>query len=187
MSTETFFCNMGVSTMKMIRSTSITSTMGVTLISEVTLAASFRFANDIEFCLLRALAQPRTAMTTMRKIWRRRDTGASSATHLLRSSLPLLFFAFGLGPAHAPALQEVIDQFARRVIHLHVERFHATGQVVKHHNRRECHKQTDARGSQRFGNTAGDRCQSGCAVFGHTVEGVQNADHRAEQPHEGSC
>src|ERR1035441_284185 len=40
-----------------------------------------------------------------------------------------------LGPAHAPALQEVIDQFARGVIHLHVKRFHATGQIVEHHDR----------------------------------------------------
>jgi hypothetical protein len=38
----------------MISSTNITSTIGVTLMSEVTFAASFRFANAIEFCLLRA-------------------------------------------------------------------------------------------------------------------------------------
>jgi hypothetical protein len=40
---------MGVTTMKMISNTSITSTMGVTLMSELTLAPSFRFANAIEF------------------------------------------------------------------------------------------------------------------------------------------
>ncbi|MGC1787081.1 MAG: hypothetical protein WA718_10115, partial [Terriglobales bacterium] len=33
-----------------------TSTIGVTLMSELTFAPSFRFANAIEFCLLRALA-----------------------------------------------------------------------------------------------------------------------------------
>jgi hypothetical protein len=38
---------MGVITMKMISSTNITSTMGVTLMSELTLAPSFRLANDI--------------------------------------------------------------------------------------------------------------------------------------------
>jgi hypothetical protein len=38
---------MGVITMKMINSTNITSTMGVTLMSEFTLAPSFRFANAI--------------------------------------------------------------------------------------------------------------------------------------------
>jgi hypothetical protein len=37
MSTWTLFCNMGVMTMKMISSTSITSTMGVTLMFELTL------------------------------------------------------------------------------------------------------------------------------------------------------
>ena len=46
-STLTPFCNMGVITMKMISSTSITSTMGVTLMSELTLAPSFLFAIDI--------------------------------------------------------------------------------------------------------------------------------------------
>src|ERR1700677_229061 len=186
MSTETFFCNMGVTTMKMISSTSITSTMGVTLISEVTLAASFRFANAIEFCLLR------WACPTPNRNDNYEEDLAPAGYRRLFSNSPLRSFTaasvlrFGLGPAHAPALQEVIDQFARGVIHLHVERFHATGQVVKHHNGRNCHKQADRGGYQRFGNAAGDRCQSGCAVFGHTVEGVQNADHRAEQPHEGS-
>jgi hypothetical protein len=38
---------MGVTTMKMISRTSITSTMGVTLISELTFAPSFRLANAI--------------------------------------------------------------------------------------------------------------------------------------------
>jgi hypothetical protein len=38
---------MGVTTMKMISRTSITSTIGVTLISELTFAPSFLFANAI--------------------------------------------------------------------------------------------------------------------------------------------
>ena len=38
-------CNMGVTTMKMISSTNITSTMGVTLMSELTFAPSFRTAD----------------------------------------------------------------------------------------------------------------------------------------------
>ncbi len=53
MSTLTPFCNMGVITMKMISNTSITSTMGVTLMFEFTFAPSLRFANAIEFNLLR--------------------------------------------------------------------------------------------------------------------------------------
>jgi hypothetical protein len=43
--------------MKMMSNTSITSTIGVTLMSEVTFAASFRFAKDMEFSLLHTLAQ----------------------------------------------------------------------------------------------------------------------------------
>src|SRR5882757_1409715 len=49
MSTLMPFCNMGVITMKMISSTNITSTIGVTLMSELTLAPSFRLANAIDF------------------------------------------------------------------------------------------------------------------------------------------
>jgi hypothetical protein len=41
------FCNIGVTTMKMISRTSITSTMGVTLISELTFDPSSLFANAI--------------------------------------------------------------------------------------------------------------------------------------------
>ena len=47
MSTLMPFCNMGVTTMKMISRTSITSTMGVTLISELTFDPSSLFANGI--------------------------------------------------------------------------------------------------------------------------------------------
>src|SRR5260370_38307395 len=39
-----------------------------------------------------------------------------------------------LGPANFPTLQEVVDQFARRVVHLHIERFYAAGEVVEHHD-----------------------------------------------------
>src|SRR5229473_1787211 len=91
-----------------------------------------------------------------------------------------------LGPAHAPALQEVVDQFARGVIHLHVERFHAASQIVEHHDRRNRHEQADGGGYERFRDTARDRCQAGCLFLRDTVEGVQNADHRSEQSHEGS-
>ncbi len=45
MSTLTPFCSIGVMTMKMISSTSITSTMGVTLMFEFTFEPSSRFAS----------------------------------------------------------------------------------------------------------------------------------------------
>src|SRR6516225_8106351 len=47
MSTLTPFCSIGVMTMKMISSTSITSTMGVTLMLEFTFEPSSRFARPI--------------------------------------------------------------------------------------------------------------------------------------------
>src|SRR5580704_16124043 len=46
-STFTLFCSMGVMTMKMMSSTSITSTIGVTLILALTLLPSFLTAIDI--------------------------------------------------------------------------------------------------------------------------------------------
>ena len=47
MSIWTLFCSMGVMTMKMINSTSMTSTMGVTLMLELTLLPSLRTATAI--------------------------------------------------------------------------------------------------------------------------------------------
>jgi hypothetical protein len=63
---------MGVTTMKMISRTSITSTMGVTLMSEVTFAPSFRFAKDIYLLLLRhhisaANTRPKSTPPEVRK------------------------------------------------------------------------------------------------------------------------
>ena len=60
MSTLMPFCNMGVMTMKMISSTNITSTIGVTLMSELTLAPSFRLANDIDFSVMPPVAGSKT-------------------------------------------------------------------------------------------------------------------------------
>src|SRR5271169_1857231 len=142
MSTLTPFCNMGVTTIKMIRSTSITSTMGVTLISELIFAPSFRFANAIARyppyrvpCL--SWESPAPDCSSAGQATHRRDRGcpisrASCAREV--GNLPSRIAAL---------LQEVIDQFARRVVHLHVERFHATGQVVEHHNGRNCDHQPD--------------------------------------------
>src|SRR5271157_3523182 len=59
MSTLTPCCNMGVITMKTMSSTSITSTMGVTLMLELTLAPSLRTAIAIEFNLLPAGLAPK--------------------------------------------------------------------------------------------------------------------------------
>ena len=83
-------------------------------------------------------------------------------------------------------LDEVVDQFARGVIHLHVERFDTTREVVKRHNRGDGHQQAERRGYQSFRNTAGDRADARSLLGGDLLEGIQNADDRSEQPDEWS-
>ena len=81
-------------------------------------------------------------------------------------------------------LQEVIHQFAGRVIHLHVKGFHFAGEVVEHHNRGNGHEQSQGRGHQGFRNTAGDSAQTGSFLLGNLTESVQNSDDRSEQSNE---
>src|SRR5271165_1828642 len=157
MSTLTPFCSIGVMTMKMISSTSITSTMGVTLMLEFTFEPSSRFAN--------AILQPP------------RCVGSRQCTDAL----------FRLPADGSATLQEVVNQLARAVVHFHVEGFHLAGEVVEHHNGRDGDKQSDSCGHQRFRNTAGDGAQTGCLLGRDFLEGVQNADHRAQQPDKRCC
>src|SRR5947199_3372617 len=111
------FCNMGVTTMKMISSTSITSTMGVTLMSDVTFAPSFRLASAIASpALLPRSGIEKSAPALAGKVRRRY---AAPDKQLTTETRPKLL------PANVAALlEEVIDQFAGRVVHLDVERFH---------------------------------------------------------------
>src|SRR6185437_9509570 len=124
--TVTPFCNMGVMTMKMINNTSMTSTIGVTLMLELTLEPSSLF----EIAIFRLLRR-----------WTRR-IGCAGSCNSRRGQRASARHAQAFRPcvrdhlsAHSsPTLQEVVDQFARRVVHFHVERFHAAGQVVEHHD-----------------------------------------------------
>src|SRR5260370_853956 len=131
----------GVITMKMISSTSNTSTIGVTLMSEVTLAASFRFANAMEFVSCVRLPQrgDHLMLLLLPKICSVESQARRPSLHRSNSWVRTA----ALGPAHAPALQEVVDQFARGIIHLHVDRFHAAAQIVAHHDGRHRHDQAD--------------------------------------------
>src|ERR1035441_4883129 len=185
MSTLMPFCNMGVTTMKMISRTSITSTMGVTLISELIFAPSFRFANAIARYLRTSAAGlfcsrgPNRLCAHAGKA-RRRKPPAPDKHLTANQTEPFL-------PSDVAALlQEVVDQFAGRVVHFDVERFHATGQIVEHHDGRDGDEQPDGRRNQRFRDTAGDRSQTGGLGVVDADEGVQNAHHRSEQPTEGS-
>ena len=83
-------------------------------------------------------------------------------------------------------LDEVVDQFARGVVHLDVERFDTPGEVVEGHNGRDGHEQAERRGDQGFRNTAGDRADARGLLGGDLLEGVQNADDGAEQADERS-
>ncbi len=82
-------------------------------------------------------------------------------------------------------LDEVVDQFARGVIHLDVERFDTAGEVVERHNGRDGHEQAERRGYQSFRNTAGNRADARSLLGGDLLEGVQNADDGSEQSDEG--
>ena len=66
--TLTLLLSIGVMTMKMIRSTSITSTMGVTLMFELTFLPSSRFAIDIALNSRRALASVRLLILILRGV-----------------------------------------------------------------------------------------------------------------------
>src|SRR5215831_20118639 len=152
-STLTPFCSIGVMTMKMISSTSITSTMGVTLMLEFTFEPSSRTAIPISNYLHRTSKFGDCDLTELRL------------------------------PANRSAtLQEVVNQLAGAVVHFHVEGFHLAGEVVEHHDGGNRDEQSDGRGHQRFRNTAGDGAQTGGLLRRDFLEGVQNADHRSQQP-----
>src|ERR1700722_7458771 len=91
-----------------------------------------------------------------------------------------------LRPANVAPLQKVVDQFAGRIVHFDVERFHAARQIVEHHHGRDGDQQPDGGGDQRFSDTAGDGSKTGGLRVVDADEGVQNSHHGSEQSHEGS-
>ena len=82
-------------------------------------------------------------------------------------------------------LDEVVDEFARGVIHLDVECFDTPCEIVEGHNGGDSHQQTECGGHQSFRNTAGDCTDAGSLLGGDLLEGVQNADDGSEQAYEG--
>src|SRR6202011_6099048 len=107
--TVTPLVSMGVMTMKMISSTSITSTMGVTLMSDTGGGACFFSIYDSSL--------------------RREQHGVNrtrAAPEIQLARLPLLHHGA------LRALQEVVDQLGARIAHLHVKRVDAVGEVVEH-------------------------------------------------------
>src|SRR5271156_7197088 len=130
-STTTLLLSMGVMTMKMISSTSITSTMGVTLMLELTFLPSSLFTIAILYSVDRASLQLHGEDSA---------PGAKPGQPTLlpmRDSRCLLYGrALRPGQKQLPLalLDEVVDQFARRVVHLDVKGFNLVGEVVEGHN-----------------------------------------------------
>src|SRR6266700_4732340 len=140
------FCNIGVITMKMISNTSMTSTMGVTLMFELTFAPSFLMLIAIILLLRRRVRRNQAPNPATQHDSISRRGGCPHPPARTRASGP----TWAVLPAHSSALQEVINQLARGVVHLHVESFHAARQIGEHHDggNRDC--QPDRRGHKRF-------------------------------------
>src|ERR1035437_7343112 len=174
---------MGVMTMKMISSTSITSTIGVTLIVELTLLPSSR--TEIPIVGLHAC-----------EFLFRIASGVNDELHLqgrsrragAETSRPpqLLALAKDARLPFLALLDEVVDQFARRVVHLDVKVLDTSGEVVERHHGGNGHEQAECRGYQGFGNSAGDRADARSLLSGDLLESVQNADDGTQQPNERS-
>jgi hypothetical protein len=62
----------------------------------------------------------------------------------------------------------------------------SVGEVVEHPRRRNRHEQTERGGHQGLGDTARNRRDTSRAAHRHAAEGVDDADHGAEQAGEGS-
>src|ERR1700749_2650118 len=158
MSICTLFCSIGVMTMKMMSSTSITSTIGVTLMLELTFLPSSRTVIPMEWApseLCRRIESARAQRQAARRRSNRRPQGSSPCgRHRFspgkKAELPLVAL-----------LDEVVEKFARGVVHLHVEGLNTSGEVVEGHHGGNRHQQAERGGHQRLRNTAGDCADAG--------------------------
>src|SRR5258708_8095945 len=137
MLTGTPFCSMGVTTMKMIRSTRQTSTRGVRLIADVMAPL---VSSPMELC-------------------------------------------HGFFMPRSDFLQEVDRHLRAGVRHFDGEAVDAVLEVVVRPHRRDGHCQTEGRGDEGLGDTGrhGGDTAAGC---GHLAEGVNDAEHGAEETDE---
>ena len=82
-------------------------------------------------------------------------------------------------------LDEVVDQFARGVIHFDVECFHTASEVVEGHDGGDGDEKSERRGDQGLRDTTGDCADAGGLLRGDLLEGVQDTDDGAEKADEG--
>src|ERR1700722_9154513 len=165
--------NIGVITMKMMSSTSITSTIGVTLMSATGGGAFALMITDI-ISLHSGLygEQPgpsRCAPLQLAGYFFQLPTGQDLLT----------------GSRALRPLQEVVDQLGAGIAHFHIERFDLSSEVVEHPHRGDGHKKSDSRGHQGLGNTSGHGAQTGRLLGRNSLERVDAAHHRSEQAHKG--
>src|SRR6266853_2901673 len=80
--------------------------------------------------------------------------------------------------------QKIIHQLTRRIVHLDIERFDLAGEVVEHHYGGNGDGQTQGCGYQRLRNAASDCADAGGLLALNLAEGVDDADHRAQQADE---
>src|SRR5579859_6788862 len=148
---------MGVTTMKMISSTSTTSTSGVTLISERTPPA------------------PTYPTRRLWILWPRRFFFVGAADVVEGAAMLL---------GVAPLAQHVADQLRRHVVHVDDERLDGVGEVVERHDRRDGDGEADGGGEERLGDAGRDAAQAALARRRHRAEGVDDADDGAEEADE---
>src|SRR5215471_1645055 len=152
----------GVTTIKMISNTSMISTMGVTLISDCSPPPPPACIPMIKnsFLILTAV----------------RSRCGSRPNYRLQLWVQLL----------RAVLDKVIDEFRGRIVHLDDKAVDLTGEIVEQPDRRDRNHQAERCGEQGFRNTAGHGRDTRCLSVLHAAERVNDAEHRAEQPDEGS-
>src|SRR3954447_20730506 len=125
-------------------------------------------------------------VTTMKMISSTRQTSTRGVTLISPrtpgSEIGLRFF---LGSIFLLLLHEKVDQLGGGVRHLHLEPLELVLEEVEHPGGRNGHEQTESRGDEGFRDTGGDGADATRAGEGHAAKGVDDADHRSEQPDEG--
>src|SRR5436190_19900408 len=82
------------------------------------------------------------------------------------------------------SLQEEIDQLRAGIGHLDPEELDLRLEVIEAPDPDDGHADADAGGDERLGDAGGDRADAAAARRGHPLEGVDDAEHGAEQPDE---
>src|SRR5882724_6020730 len=161
-------CRKGVTTMKMIKSTNMISTIGVTLISDE-----------------RAVPPPDDIPITKTPCYLISASGRATFVARLRRSFLDRSLPLRLQLLRA-ILNEIVDQLRSRVIHLDDKAINFPSEVVKQPHSRHSHQQAQRRRKQSLGNAAGDRCNTRRLCILHALEGVDDPEHRSEQADERS-